>query len=139
MLKKEITYTNYDGVEVTETFYFNLNKAELFEMEASEGGGYSDKLKRISENKDVPLMMQTFKSLILKSVGIKSEDGKFFRKPAGYAEDFESSEAYSVLFSELLTNAEAAAAFVSGILPLSNEQRNDLMNQAKAAIPEKTE
>ena len=138
MLKKEITYTDYDGNEVTETFYFNINKAELIEMEMHDGGGYGDRLKKIAEEKNIPLMMETFKSLILKSVGIKSEDGKFFRKPAGYAEDFESSEAYSVLFSELLTNADAATAFISGILPLTDDQRKDLVNQAKASIPATT-
>ena len=32
MLKKTITYTDYNDVNRTEDFYFNLNEAELTEM-----------------------------------------------------------------------------------------------------------
>lgn len=35
MLEKVITYTDYDGNERKEKFYFNLTKAELTEMELS--------------------------------------------------------------------------------------------------------
>lgn len=129
MLKKTITYTDYDGNERTEDYWFHLNKVDVMEMEASEDGGYSEMLKKMVEEKNVPLMMKTFKTLILKSVGIKSEDGKHFRKPEGYAEDFASTEAYSVLFAELCTNAESAISFISGILPLDAQQRKELMSK----------
>lgn len=139
MLKKTITYTDYNGNECTEDFYFHLNKAELIEMEASENGGYGDMLKKMVEEQNIPLMMKIMKTLIIKSVGIKSEDGKHFKKPASYVEDFEYSEAYSVLFTELCTDAEAATAFISGILPLDDSQRNDLIEKAKvASLPENT-
>lgn len=136
MLKKTITYTDYDGNERTEDYYFHLNQAEIIEMEASEDGGFGEMLKKIVEEKNVPLMMKTFKTLIVKSVGIKSEDGKHFRKPDGYGEDFVSSEAYSVLFSDLCTNAEEATAFISGILPLNDAQRKEMLEKAKIdALP----
>ena len=32
MLKKTITYTDYNGVRRTEDFWFNLSKAEIMEM-----------------------------------------------------------------------------------------------------------
>lgn len=131
MLKKTLTYEDYNGNTVTEDYYFNLNKAEVIEMEASADGGYGEMLKKIVEEKNVSLMMTTFKTLILKSVGIKSEDGKHFRKSPEIAADFESSEAYSALFSELCTNAEAATAFIAGILPIDATQRKDLLEKAK--------
>lgn len=131
MLKKTLTYEDYNGNTVTEDYYFNLNKAEVIEMEASAEGGYGEMLKKIVEEKNVSLMMTTFKTLILKSVGIKSEDGKHFRKSPEIAADFESSEAYSALFSELCTSAEAATAFIAGILPIDATQRKDLLEKAK--------
>ena len=39
MLKKTITYTDFDDNERTEDFYFHLSKAEIAEMELSENGG----------------------------------------------------------------------------------------------------
>ena len=36
MLKKTIKYTDYNGQQREEDFYFNLNKAELAEMEMSK-------------------------------------------------------------------------------------------------------
>ena len=137
MIKKTITYTDYDGNEVTEDYYFHLNKAEVIEMEASEDGAFSETLKRIAEEKNATLMMKTFKTLILKSVGIKSEDGKHFRKPEGFAEDFESSEAYSALFSELCTNVDEATRFISGILPLDAKQREEIMSKV-SSLPAET-
>lgn len=139
MLKKTLTYEDYNGNQVTEDYYFNLSKAEVIEMEASAEGGFGEMLKKIAEEKNVPLMMSTFKMFILKSVGIKSEDGKHFRKSPEITADFESSEAYSTLFSELCTSAEAATAFIAGILPVDAAQRNDLIAKAKTMqIPSET-
>ena len=137
MLKKTITYTDFNGNEVTEDFYFNFTKAEVIEMEASAEGGYGEMIKKIAEEKNVSLMMKTFKEFILNSVGVKSEDGKRFRKSKEYTEEFASSEAYSVLFTELCTDADAATAFISGIFPLDADQRKQFLEQAKVTgLPE---
>ena len=39
MFKKPITWTDYDGKEITEDFYFNLTRAEVMEMELGTEGG----------------------------------------------------------------------------------------------------
>ena len=121
MLKKTITYTDYNGSERTEDFYFNLTKAEIMEMEMSTTGGLADMIKRIVAAQDMPSIIKIFKDLILKAYGEKSADGKRFQKvgPDGYklCNDFEQTEAFSNLFMELATNADAAAAFVNGIVP----------------------
>lgn len=117
MLKKTIKYTDYNGVERTEDFYFNLNKAEIMEMQLTTVGGLDTYLKKIISTQDVPTLMRIFKDLVLKSYGVKSDDGRRFIKNDQLREEFEQTEAYSILYMELSTDAEAAAAFVNGIIP----------------------
>lgn len=117
MLKKTITYTDFNGETRKEDFHFNLTRAEITELELSIDGGLSDKIKRITEAKDVPEIMHVFKDLILKSYGVKSPDGKRFIKSPQLSEEFAQTEAYSDLFMELATDSTSAAAFVNGIMP----------------------
>ena len=117
MLKKIITYTDYNGVERTEPFYFNLSKAELMEMELGVTGGMTEMLDKIIAAKDAPSLMKTFKEMIMKSYGIKSDDGKRLIKSEELSIAFIQTEAYSVLFMELITDDKAAADFVNGIIP----------------------
>ena len=117
MLKKIITYTDYNGVERTEPFYFNLSKAELMEMELGVTGGMTEMLDKIIAAKDAPSLMKTFKEMIMKSYGIKSNDGKRLVKSEEISTAFTQTEAYSVLFMELITDDKAAADFVNGIIP----------------------
>lgn len=117
MLKKTIKYTDYNGVERTEDFYFNLNKAEIMEMQLTTVGGLDAYLKKIISAQDMPTLMRIFKDLVLKSYGIKSDDGRRFIKNEKLREEFEQTEAYSILYMELSTDADAAAAFVNGIIP----------------------
>lgn len=117
MLKKTITYVDYNEVERKEDFYFNLSKAELAEMELSTTGGLSALIKKVVETTDTPALIKLFKDLILRSYGEKSADGKRFIKSQELSEGFSQTEAYSVLFMELAVNSDAAAAFVNGIVP----------------------
>ena len=120
MLKKKIKYTDYNGVERNEDFYFNLNKAELMEMELTTEGGLAERTQRIIDTQDTPKIVEMFKDLILRAYGAKSEDGKaFIKKDANgkLADKFAQTEAYSELFMELATDADAAAKFVNGIIP----------------------
>ena len=117
MLKKTITYTDYNDVERKEDHYFNLTKAEIMEMELSITGGLAEMIQRIVAAQDQPAIMKIFKDLIRKSYGVKSADGKRFIKSQEIWEEFEQTEAYSILFMELATNADAAAKFINGIVP----------------------
>jgi hypothetical protein len=117
MLKKTITYVDYNDVERKEDFYFNLSKAELAEMELSTTGGLSTLIKKVVETTDTPALIKLFKDLILRAYGEKSADGKRFIKSPELSEGFAQTEAYSVLFMELAANSDAAAAFVNGIVP----------------------
>jgi hypothetical protein len=122
MLKKTIAYVDYDGNNRTEDFYFNLSKAETTEMEMSIDGGLANSLRKIVQEKDAKRIIESFKDLILRSYGEKSPDGKRFIKNQEMRDAFSQTEAYSELFMELATNADAAANFVNGIIPSVNNK-----------------
>lgn len=117
MLKKSIKYTDYNGVERSEDFYFNLSKAELMEMEMSTAGGLAEMITKIVAAQDQPAIIKLFKELILKAYGEKSADGKRFIKSDELAAAFSQTEAYSELFMELSTDSDKAAEFVNKIIP----------------------
>ena len=130
MLKKVITYTDYDGNERTETHYFNLSKAELLDMEMFTVGGYTSMLERVIEERDQVELVKLFREIVLKSYGIKSDDGKRFMKSEEITRAFTETEAFTELYMELATNSEAAAAFVNGIMP------KDIQQQIKEEFPD---
>ena len=117
MLKKTFTYIDYNGVERTEDHYFNLSKAELMEMELSTTGGLAEMINKIVAAQDAPAIVKVFKELVLKAYGQKSADGRRFVKSKELSDEFAQTEAYSQLFMELATDADAAAKFVNGIVP----------------------
>ena len=117
MLKKSITYMDYNGNELTEDFYFNLSKAEITEMELGTSGGLVEMINKIVAAQDAPSIIKVFKDLILKAYGEKSSDGKRFIKSNELSTAFSQTEAYSNLFMELATDADEAAKFVNGIIP----------------------
>lgn len=128
MLKKLINYTDYDGRERSENFYFYLNKAELMEMELGVDGGMQQMIQLIIDKQDIPKIMNAFKTIILKAYGEKSPDGRRFIKSKELSEAFSQTEAYSNLYMELVTDAAAAAAFINSIVPeevaqAANERR----------------
>ena len=119
MLKKTVTYEDFNGVSRTEDFYFNLTKAELTEMELSLNGGLSQLLEKIVQEKDQKQIIEYFKKIVIGAYGIKSLDGRTFMKSDEIRSEFASTAAYSEIFMELATDADAAAAFVNGIMPSS--------------------
>lgn len=117
MLKETITYKDYNDVERTEDFYFNLSQAEIMEMELSTAGGLAEMIKGVVAAQDAPAIIKIFKDLVLKAYGEKSPDGKRFIKSPEIAAAFSQTEAYSQLFMKLATDADAASKFVNGIVP----------------------
>jgi hypothetical protein len=117
MLKRTITYTDYDDNERKEDFHFNLSKSELTELEVSCEGGLTKLIEKVVAENNMQKLIEVFKDLILKAYGEKSPDGRVFLKNKEIRERFSCTEAYSTLFMELATNADSAAAFVNGITP----------------------
>ena len=127
MLEKKITYTDYNGIERTENFYFNLSKSELIELQASVDGGLDGYLTKIASRLDAPKIMKFFRDLILRSYGEKSDDGRRFIKSKELSAAFSQTEAYDKLFVSLVTDADAGVEFINGIMP------KDLSDKANAA------
>lgn len=121
MLKKTITYTDYDGNERTEDFYFNISKAELTELQFSVKGGLKNILEKAVKEKDGPTIMQLSKEIVLKAYGVKSNDGRRFMKSEELTREFAETEAYVNLFMELATDEKAAIAFAEGVMPKFDE------------------
>lgn len=127
MLKKTITYEDYDGNTRTEDLYFFISKSELTEMELSTPGGLANKLESVTKAQNGAEIIKVFKDIVLKAYGEKSDDGRAFikkRNGVSLAEEFEQTPAYDALFTELLMDPDKAAAFINGIMP------KDLMNEA---------
>lgn len=117
MLKKTITYEDFNGDQVSEDFFFHLSKAELVELELSHDGGLSESLQRIVAAEDGKSIIAEFKNIILSSYGKRSADGRRFIKNQALREEFESTEAYSTLFMELVTSTDSAIEFINGVIP----------------------
>lgn len=119
MLKKTITYPDYNGVQRTEDFYFNLSKPEIVKMQASVKGGYDVQLRSIAANLNGGQIMEFFEELISKAYGEKSEDGRRFMKSEEISKSFMETPAYEKLFEELVTDDKAAADFVNAIMSVN--------------------
>lgn len=122
MIKKTIKYTDYDDVERSEDFWFNLSKSELMEMNFSKEGGMEKVLRRIIDTQDMKGLIDVFQDIIMRSYGEKSDDGKRFvkiRDGHRLAEDFAQTPAYDELYMELATDDKAAAEFINGLIPKS--------------------
>lgn len=122
MLKKTIPYTDFNGNERTEDFYFHLMESEIAEMELSTTGGFTESIQRIIQTQDVPEIIKQFKKIILKAYGVKSPDGKRFEKSEELSRAFSQTNAYSKLFMELATDDKAAAEFLNGVVPEELQQ-----------------
>ena len=129
MIKQTITYTDYNGNERTEEYWFNLSKAELLRLETTTKGGFQKMLENAVASEDNYRIIEVFEDLIKHSIGMKTLDGKYFKKSKEFTEDFVQSEAYSTLLFDLLQDVDKANAFIGGIMPSVR------MAQAEAALP----
>ena len=126
MFKHTIKYTDYNGQERSEQFYFNLSKAELMEMELSTQAGVEEMIRVLIATNDNAKIVKVFKDLILKSYGIKSEDGRRFIKSDELRNQFEQSEAYSECFMQMVANEDNLQnKFINGVISGTNVPNMD--------------
>lgn len=119
MLKKTITYTDYDGMARTEDFWFNLSKTELTKLDAELPGGVLGVLRKIIDKKDRKALVDFIETLILRSYGEKTLDGKRFVKTIDMAEEFMQTPAYDELFMSILSDTDSQTSFINGVIPQS--------------------
>lgn len=134
MFKRTFEFTDYDGNYRKEEHYFNLSKAELIKWLTTTGDYTLDKvLQRLSVERNGKKIMDIFEDLIHLSYGKKSLDGRKIEKSEEIWNDFYQTEAYSILFMELITDAKKAADFVNKIIP------KDLADEVDKIIKEHPE
>ena len=124
MLKKSITYVDYDGNQRTENHWFNLDEAELLELMVRYPGGMNAMLQKMIDEEDGAKILATIKEIIMLAYGEKSVDGKYFEKSHEKSVRFTQSRAYSTLLMELYRDAGAAADFMNKIVPQTANQTN---------------
>ena len=131
MYKCPITYTDYDGNVRTEDFYFNLSKAEIIKWLTTSGDYTLDKMiDKLTKQRNGKEIMKIFEDLIYQAYGEKSLDGRRFIKDDEVKRNFIETEAYSVLFTQLVTDAQAATRFINSIIP------NDVSEDIQRTIAE---
>lgn len=133
MVKKTITYTDYDGTERTEDFYFNLSEAEITEMQLSVEGGMRGYIEKIVAAKSQLEVVKLFKEILLRSYGKKSLDGRLFVKNEANTAEFVANPAYSKIYMELVTDTDAATKFVNALIPANTQNQNPAMAMAATA------
>lgn len=116
MYKITKKYTDFNGVEKEEDFYFNLSKADVLKMELSEEGGMDKRLERLVKTQDLKEAIKVFEGLLLMAYGVKTDDGRFVKNDE-IRQKFISSAAYSEIYMDLATNPEEANRFVEGVIP----------------------
>lgn len=138
MYKRTVTYTDYMDNERKEDFYFHLNKAEIIQWLICNGGITLDQqLRRLYETSRGKDIMDIFEDLLCRSYGKKSVDGRRFDKSDELWKDFRATEAYSIIFTDLVTDAKKAAAFLNSIVPKSMAgEINQIMEDNKGNIPD---
>lgn len=117
MLKKTVTYEDYNGNTVSEDLFFNINPVEMARMNDMYPGGAIAYFENIQSSQDVIKMMEVISDIVLYAYGVKSEDGKHFIKNKQIKEEFEQSEAFVAIISDLLTSETAGVEFMTAVLP----------------------
>lgn len=117
MLVKNITYVDYNGVERTEPFYFNLTESEIMDMQLTTAGGLDQILQNIIDSKDMPELIRLFKKIIFLAYGEKTPDGRRLRKSEEISKAFSETEAYNKLYMELVRDDKKAAEFINAVIP----------------------
>lgn len=133
MIIKTITYTDYNGNQVTEDYYFHFTEAELMEMQLGEYGGFSQRIQKIVNAADQPALIKLVKEFVLDAYGVKSADGKRFMKNEELRTAFLECPAYSQIFMELAIDDVKAAEFVNGVVP--EHMKKDVAEAIKKNVP----
>lgn len=127
MIKKTITYKDLDNNPITETFWFNLRQVDIAKMELMrKGGGFAESLQKVIADKDGETIINAFEDIIGKSYGIRREDNKGLEKSPEITKAFMETDAYSILFMELVLDAVASAEFIKGIVPPEMSENMDM-------------
>lgn len=117
MLKKTVSYTDFNNESQTDVIYFNLNKAELGKLQMKMNGKFLDHIQLLLEKKQIEGVYNFFYDIVLDSYGERDASGKKFIKSHAMREDFENSIAFSEVLMNVISSPESMSTFIRGILP----------------------
>ncbi len=136
MLKKTITFTDFDGNEMKMDAYFNLTKTECVDLnlEFEDEGGLIGRIKQLMierEDGETPRKpaVDFVKLLIDRSYGVRPKDNpSLFLKEDDDGrplyKKFKQSAAYDAYVFALLSGEESLDEFAEHVLPqISDEQK----------------
>jgi hypothetical protein len=129
MIKKTYTFTDYNGNERTEDYYFDLRQDELVKLEYSTKGGLSKKIETLIGTQDIPEIIKVFDEIIIASYGVKSPDGREFIKDEAITKAFMQTKGYEKLFMDFVTKEGFAADFFNNLIP--TEGITQVVNEKK--------
>lgn len=140
MYKKNITYTDFNGDERTDAFYFNLSDAEILDLQVSYGGDMSRIMSNMLEKHDAKGLLGIITDLILTSYGEKSNDGKRFMKNQEIRDGFVTTDAYSKLVLDLLNDEKEFEKFMTNVIPSAKrEALTDIIRKREQGETEEPE
>lgn len=133
MFKKTLTYKDWNGVERTEEFRFNLSKTDIQLLDARHPGGLFNYMKSCYEAMDIPKMMDFFVMLIMESYGVVSEDGRRFEKSPELSKAFKETRAFDEIFQWLYNEKGAVNEFLVKVMPEELASNfSDALNNTKS-------
>lgn len=124
MHKQPITYVDFNGTERTEDFYFHLSTPEVVRLEAEVGTSLEDHTKTLAQNGEAQPLLQFLEKVILMSYGVKSTDGRSFKKSPEIRQEFEYSQAYAEFFEQIIKDPSLARKFAEGIVDNGKARKN---------------
>lgn len=128
MIKKKVSYIDFNDEQITEDFYFHISKAEFLSQSFEKIDGLSvvENLEKIVQEKDNAKILKYFTGIIEQAYGEKSADGKSFIKDKEKTKAFVGSEAFSELIMEFFQNPDSMIEFIKGVFPRSLLEEVDL-------------
>lgn len=144
MIKKTITFEDFDGEKKTKDFYFHMNQVEFSKLNGEVPGGIEHRIQEIIADKDEDAMLRLIDMLVSRSYGERdSEDGGFTkigRNGRPLYEKFVNTSAYDNLIIELIQSENAIVKFLTGIMPNEVQVRlNEEYKKRQAGENGKTE
>lgn len=139
MYKKEMTFKDYDGNERKVNLYFNIDAAELSDLQTSIPGGYKAMIDRMVDTQDSNTLIKVVKDLIHISYGVKEDSGRFggvFTKKPEYLEEFIHSPVYSDFYMMLVTDQDELARFVNNVMSSSLNEQLEKLKKENPAVAE---
>lgn len=134
MIKKTITYIDYNDEYQTEEMYFHVSKSELLDnidlktdLEDVYASLNDEEGDRQLTEEEVRAIINIVKRIIRISYGVRSADGKRFSKNDDNWNDFKDSAAYDAVLFEMFEDPEEGFKFLQGVLP------KDLLEKATEA------